>query len=582
MDKNKNSQAARGANTNRQRAEKKSPANATPPASGAPTAAAQPVWSKRTGGRAAAANVRYCAGRDVAARPPADSLLIAADLWTNRAHAVMLARQGILAPAQAAAILRALEDIRQRADKGEFLIPPEAEDVHMAIEQEVTRLAGPGSGGWLHAGRSRNDQTTTDIRLWLREALLDLAADASALARAIATHARGHTETVCPGFTHMQPAMITTWGHVACAWAQALGRDLERIEAALGAADRSPLGAAASFGTSWPIDREMTARLLGFREVQDNSLDCVSSRGEAETQAVFALSLLLNRLSGIGQDLILLSSPPRRWLRLDDQFVTGSSIMPQKRNPDFAEVTRAKASAVAGILAGLLGIGRSAPAGYNRDSQWTKYLVMDAFAEIEGAPAIFQGVFESMAVDARRMREACAEGYMNAAEVAEALAARTRLPFRDCYRVVAEAVAACESAGTLRREALNGVLRRRWKEISGNIQASSGQQDSQASGKLGRAVPATGKSGQNTRVIKGSARVFQFDVPAWKALSDPLALVRGRAQTGSPNPKRVARTLDEIERTLSAAQRRSEARRRHLDRARAALDREAAALLAQE
>ncbi len=507
-----------------------------------------PVWAKRVSDRAGQANVAYCAGRDVAGRPPADALLIEADLWTNRAHAVMLARQGILEPKRVAAILRALDAIRDRAERGEFALSPEVEDVHMAIEAEVTCLAGPGAGGWLHAGRSRNDQTATDIRLWVRGAILDCLDDTTALIAGLLDHAAAHVTTVCPGFTHMQPAMVTTWGHVAAAWAQGLLRDVRRFESAFRMVNQSPLGAAASFGTSWPIDREMTARLLGFEGVQQNTLDCVSSRGEAETQAVAALVMFLNHMSGIGQDLILLSSPPRAWLWLDDRFVTGSSIMPQKRNPDFAEATRAKAAVVAGIVSSLLGIGRGAPAGYNRDTQWTKYLAMDAFLEAEGAPAIFHGVFATLHVDEAKMRAACEEGFMNAAETAEALAAAARLPFRACYRVVAEAVERCEAAGRLTREAVNAVLSERWGEFSRE---------------------ETG----------GAASPFQIDTALWKTLDDPLELVRRRNQTGSPHPDRMKASLETLRAELTAARERLDSRRRALDHAREALDQEIKALL---
>jgi argininosuccinate lyase len=507
-----------------------------------------PVWSKKQHDAAADANIRYCAGRDVVARPPADALLLEADLWTNRAHAVMLARRKILTAPQAAAILDALEAIRRRAAAGEFVIPPESEDVHMAIEQEVTRLAGPDSGGWLHAGRSRNDQTTCDVRLWLRQSLLGILDSARGLGEALTDHAARHAQTVCPGFTHMQPAMATTWGHIAGAWAQGLLRDLERLEAAYVLCNRSPLGAAASFGTSWPIDRETTAQLLGFDAVQENTLDCVSSRGEIETQAVAALAMLMNRLSGIGQDLILLSTPPRRWVRLDDRFVTGSSIMPQKRNPDFAEVTRAKAAAVAGIAAALLGIGRAAPAGYNRDSQWTKYLVMDAFAEAEGAAEIFAGVIGSLEVDARRMREACREGFLNAAEVAEALAAETRIPFRSCYRIVGDAVSRCPAAGELTRAIINGVLRAHWPVL-------------------------------RSEGIVSSSRPYQFPADLWRQLENPLGLIERREQTGSPKPARLTASIAGLRKALTGAQRRAAARRRALDRAQRLLDKSIAEIL---
>lgn len=542
----------------------------TPSASNATTSG--PVWAKRVSDRAGAAHVAYCAGRDVVGRPPADSLLIDADLWTNRAHCVMLARQGILAPAEAAAILRALDVIRERASRGDFPIPPDCEDVHMAVEAEVTRLAGAGAGGRLHTGRSRNDQTTTDIRIWTRDALLRLVDDILHLVDGLLRHAAAHLETVCPGFTHMQPAMATTWGHFVSGWAQGLLRDVERLDAAYAMLNRSPLGAAASFGTSWPIDRELAARLMGFVDtkgnalVQANSLDCITSRGEAESQAVAALAMYMNRVAGVGQDLILLSTPPRAWVRIDNRFVTGSSIMPQKRNPDFTEVTRAKASVVGGIVAGLFGIARAVPAGYNRETQWTKYLTMDAFAEVEGAASIFAGVFETLHVDKAAMRAACRIGFMNAAEVSEALAAESGLPFRACYRVVGEAVARCEKQGELQRDVLNAVMRERWAEIAESMEQKNG-------------VQAKNKARATPKAKTKKRAAFQIDAKLWKTLDDPLELTRRRDQTGSPHPARMAALLSQLESETQSARARLAERRALLDNAANALEKEARALV---
>ncbi len=481
----------------------------------------QPVWSKRVMDLVNEANVQYCAGWDVKFRAPADLRLVFEDLWTNRAQTVMLARQGILTRPQAAAILRALAEIERLAREGRFEIPPDAEDVHMAIEREVTRLAGPDSGGWLHTGRSRNDQAATDIRLWMRRRSIEMQRRLAALGGALCHHAERHLETVCPGFTHMQPAMITTWAHIVEAWAEGIYRDLYHFSwlmYPLTLHTECPLGAAASFGVSWPIDRAMTSDLLGFTGIQENTLDCISSRGEAERFFVFCLAEMINRLSCIGQDLILFSTPPRDWLRLDDRFVTGSSIMPQKRNPDFAEVTRAKAAHVTGLLTSLYGIGRAAPSGYNRDMQWTKYLLFDAWDECEAAPLVFMGVFESLEVNAAAMRAACDTGFMNATDVAEALAASSRLPFRASYRILGEAVARCEASGRLDRETLNRVLAASW--------------------------PALSKEG----LAPAGGAPLQFSADLWAEIEEPLSLLRRRRHVGSPAPENVKAQLQKLRR----------------------------------
>ncbi|MCB2154719.1 argininosuccinate lyase [bacterium] len=465
-----------------------------------------PVWAKRvSAGGIDAVNVAYCAGRDVRGRPAADHDLIEHDLATNAAHALMLADRGILCSKEERAILAALLDVKARYERGETIIDPAAEDVHMSIESFVTAKAGPGAGGRLHTGRSRNDQVATDMRLWLRGRIAALSDELADLAGSLAAHARAHAESVCPGMTHMQPAMVTTWGHWTAGYLARLVRDLRHLGTVLAELRECPLGSAASFGTSWPIDRERTAALLGFGGPTLNSTDSIWARGELEARYVFAAAQVLGHLSGMGQDLILLSSPPRQWIRLDDAFVTGSSIMPQKRNPDFAEVTRARAAVLAGHLQALIGVGTAVPAGYNRDSQWTKYTVMDAAAEAEGAPTLFARVFETLAVDVEAMRAACAQGFLNATDVADFLSRTRELPFRDCYRLLGRAVASCEEAGHLDRDSLNAALAEQQPDTKPMTEAE------------------------------------------WAQFDDPVELLSLRSQTGSPNPEKVAEAIENLE-----------------------------------
>lgn len=471
----------------------------------------RPVWAKRVGDDAVADdNVAFCAGWDVRARPEADAALVEHDLATNAAHAIMLAERGILGPDEARGILAALLEARTRHRAGEPLLRPQSEDIHMSIEELVTELAGAGAGGRLHTGRSRNDQVATDMRLWLRERIAAAAAETHALVEALADHALAHVATPCPGFTHMQPAMIATWGHWTAAVAARVTRDTRAFAAMLDEVADCPLGAAASYGSSWPTDRERTATLLGFDKPSASTVDAIWSRGEAETSYAFAVARLLTHLAGFGQDLILLSSPPREWVRLPEAFVTGSSIMPQKRNPDFAEVTRARAAAAASVVQALLGVAHAAPMGYNRDTQWTKYLVLDAAAHVEGAPRVFAGVVAGLVVHADRMHAACAQGFLNATDVADFLARTRGVPFRDCYRVLGRAVRACEATGVLTGEAINAHLR---------------------------------------ELDAGVAPVTDAEM---RTLEDPKLLVATRGQTGSPHPDRVRESVERI-RTESAA-----------------------------
>ncbi len=459
-------------------------------------ARAAPVWSKRLSDPdAAEANVRFCAGFDAEARPPADERLAAHDLDTNAAHLLMLVERGIAPRAAGAAAARALLKLRAWQAEGTPLLRPQCEDIHMSIEAQVTELEGPEAGGILHTGRSRNDQVATDMRLWLRGELAAYSEQLERLAGTLGAHAEEHTETVCPGFTHGQPAMVTSWGHWVAGYLPRVLRTLHGLDALAEELEECPLGAAASYGTSWPLDRERTARLLGFARATHSGADGIWSRGELEARFAFLLAQHLGHLAGIGQDLILLSTPPREWLRLDDAHVTGSSIMPQKRNPDFAEVARARSAHAAGIVQSLLSISSALPSGYNRDTQWTKYLAFDAADNARGAAVLYADVFRRMRVYTERMKEACATGFLNATDVADSLSRLRGLPFRRCYRILGAAVRAAEGEGVLRLHHVNEAL--------------------------------------------GGEDIAPLTPEEWAPLESPEGLLAGRDQPGNPHPART-------------------------------------------
>lgn len=456
----------------------------------------KPVWAKRVGD--ASINdlvVAYCAGRDVIGKPPADEALIPYDLQTNRAHAQMLGEVGILTADEAKRLIDALNKLEAAHQKGEPILDPACEDVHMSIEQRVTAIVGPELGGRLHTGRSRNDQVATDMALWLRDEVKHLRERILVLIKSLDTHANTYRNTPVPGMTHMQPAMITTWGHWVKGYSVRLGRDVANLDQVLARLRFCPLGGAASFGSSWPTNREITAKLLGFEGPTPHTTDSIWSRGENETAFAFAAAQLLGHLSSMGQDLILMSTPPKDWIRLADDVTTGSSIMPQKRNPDFAEVTRAKAAVVAGQVQAFLGIGTAAPAGYNRDTQWTKYLVMDVAEEVRLAPDVFRTVIETLQVNAPAMLAATQLGFLNATDVADYLARTRKLSFRLCYQILGRSVAECEAGGKLTLEVINRQMAERAPE----------------------------------------AKPLSPD--EMKTLEDPLLLLSLRKQTGSPNPE---------------------------------------------
>jgi argininosuccinate lyase len=471
---------------------------------------AAPVWKARTAVEPDPLILALCAGRDLAGVAPADAALLPHDLHVNLAHAVMLGRCKVIDKATLARLLRALMKLEQRASKGRFGLDPAAEDVHTNVETAVAGLAGADAAGRLHTGRSRNDQAATDMRLWLRERLAEGIEQVASLAEALAKRARQDAAVVCPGFTHMQPAQVTSLGHLWASHAHALARDLETLQACTPLVGRCPLGAAAAFGTPWPIDREFTAEILGFDAPEENTLDAVTNRWEPEAHVSHAWSVTLTHLATLGADVICLSTPPREWVRLHDAHVTGSSIMPQKRNPDLAEVTRARAAAcLAGALA-IVSTPRGQLSGYNRDLQWTKYHIMDAWGQFADVPEAWQRVIEGLTVDKRAMRAACDVGFLEAAELADFLAMQTDEPFRRLHGVVARAVAACEGEGRLTLGAVNAAL----------AQAK----------------------------IK-----FQMSPQDWDLVSDPAARLAQRNHTGSPSPARVRSEVKELLSDLAAA-----------------------------
>lgn len=412
-------------------------------------AAKQTFWGGRMSEAPEEKNVAFCAGRDVATRPMADAVLIPFDVWQNRVHSTVLARQGVTPKASLRKILAGLDEFEKRAAAGELTLDPRKEDVHTNIEHFVAQHAGPEHSGYMHTGRSRNDQTTTVVRMYVRAQLLEFGGALSRLVDALLSAAAANADVPMAGFTHYQPASLTTVGHWLAAHAQALQRDLDRLLDSYDRVNVCPLGAAASFGTSWPVDRPLAARLLGFRAVQPNTLDCITNRWEMEADAASVLSFAMTHLSMLAQDVIMLSSPFLGIIDLPDRFVTGSSIMPQKRNPDFAEVTRAKATLVQNLTNTLFGIARGAFTGYNRDTQWTKYVVMDLFDEASAAPDIFAGVVDGMRVNPDRAAAFSRENFVDAVDVADALARGAGLPFRTTYDIVSRAVRLSEGQGRI-------------------------------------------------------------------------------------------------------------------------------------
>jgi argininosuccinate lyase len=373
-----------------------------------------------------------------------DRRLAKYDIEASLAHARMLAARGILPRRDLAAIQRGLAAIRREIEAGRFEWSLEAEDVHLNIERRLTALAGD-AGKRLHTARSRNDQVATDLRLWLRAEIDEILKLLATLQRALLAQAGRHAALVMPGFTHLQVAQPVTFGHHLLAYFEMLQRDRERLTQIRSRVNRLPLGAAALAGTSFRIDRARVARELGFEGLSENSLDAVSDRDFA-IEFCAAASLIMVHLSRLSEELILWASPRFGFVRLPDRYCTGSSIMPQKKNPDVPELVRGKSGRVVGAAVALLMLMKGQPLAYNKDNQEDKEPLFDAVDTVKDSLAVFAGLVAGLQPVARAMRAAVLEGHATATDLADYLV-RKGLPFRDAHEVVARAVREAERVG---------------------------------------------------------------------------------------------------------------------------------------
>lgn len=373
-----------------------------------------------------------------------DHALYRHDIQGSVAHARMLARVGVLTTGECDAIVEGLRAIEQDIEQGQFTWSARLEDVHMNIEAELTERIGD-VGKKLHTARSRNDQIATDLRLYLREAVDTVLAQLVELRRAMLDLAEAEAETVMPGYTHLQVAQPVTLGHHVLAWVAMLERDGQRFREARARINVLPLGAAALAGTTFAIDRQYTAEQLGFDGVADNSLDAVSDRDFAIECCAHA-SLLMVHLSRIAEELILWQSEAYRFIDIGDAFCTGSSIMPQKKNPDVAELLRGKTGRAMGNLIALLTIMKGQPLAYNRDNQEDKQPLFDSVKTIQLCLGVLTAMTPTISVNRERMREAASQGFATATDLADYLV-RKGVPFRDAHEVVGRAVGECLAEG---------------------------------------------------------------------------------------------------------------------------------------
>jgi len=372
-----------------------------------------------------------------------DRKLYAQDISGSIAHATMLAAQGIITEADRDQIVTGLKQIESEIESGKFEFSRKLEDIHMNVESRLATLIGPAAGR-LHTARSRNDQVALDFRLWVKAEMQKTEKMLAKLIGAFLDKAELHAATVMPGFTHLQTAQPVTFGHHCMAYVEMFGRDRSRVLDAIERSNESPIGAAALAGTPYPIDRHMTAKALGFREPTRNSIDTVSDRDFAlEFLSIAAICAV--HLSRFAEEIVIWTTPQFGFIKLSDAFSTGSSIMPQKKNPDAAELVRAKTGRINGSLVALLTIMKGLPLAYSKDMQEDKEQVFDAAENLELAIAAMTGMVADLTVNEAKMKQAAGSGYSTATDLADWLVRSLGLPFRDAHHVTGRVVALAES-----------------------------------------------------------------------------------------------------------------------------------------
>jgi argininosuccinate lyase len=374
-----------------------------------------------------------------------DKRFAAEDIAGSRAHAAMLAKQGIISEDDRAAIDAGLAQVLGEIESGQFSFSTALEDIHMNVEARLKEIAGAPAGR-LHTARSRNDQVATDFRLWVRKTIDQTDAALVALMRALVAQAESGAALVMPGFTHLQTAQPVTWGHHMLAYVEMFARDRGRFSDARRRMNECPLGAAALAGTSFPIDREMTAKALGFDRPSANSLDAVSDR-DFVLEYLAAATICATHLSRMAEELVIWSSAQFRFAKLSDKFTTGSSIMPQKRNPDAAELIRAKVGRISGALIALVMVMKGLPLAYSKDMQEDKEPLFDAADALALALAAMEGMVRDLTPNADNLRAAAGSGYSTATDLADWLVRVLGMPFRDAHHVTGRVVALAEAEG---------------------------------------------------------------------------------------------------------------------------------------
>jgi argininosuccinate lyase len=374
-----------------------------------------------------------------------DKRLAEQDIAGSKAHAAMLAKAGVISAGDAKAIEDGLDKVLTEIREGKFQFSKALEDIHMNVESRLKEIIGEPAGR-LHTARSRNDQVALDFRLWVKSACQVRQGQIVALQKALLGQAEAHADSVMPGFTHLQTAQPVTFGHHMLAYVEMLSRDHSRFGDAVNRMNESPLGAAALAGTGFPIDRHMTARALGFDKPMANSLDAVSARDFA-LEALAAVAICAQHLSRLAEEIVIWSSAQFGFVRLSDAWSTGSSIMPQKRNPDAAELVRAKSGRAMGSLVQLMTIMKGLPLTYSKDMQEDKQTTFDAFDALDLSLQAMTGMIATMTPNKEKMRASASSGFSTATDLADWLVRELNIPFREAHHITGAAVKAAETAG---------------------------------------------------------------------------------------------------------------------------------------
>ncbi|MHA1265601.1 MAG: argininosuccinate lyase [Candidatus Helarchaeota archaeon] len=399
--------------------------------------------------------LQFLSGKDIIY----DRALIPYDILGNIAHNLMLHKIGALSSEEVKQIVEALKEIYTKWENGEFKLLKELEDVHMNIEYTVTTKIGQDIGGKMHLARSRNDQVLVDLRLYMRDEIIEIQKLLLDLIESFIQKAEGHKETIYIAYTHLQQAQPITFAHWCMAHADTLFRDLERLSENFERVNMNPLGAGAIAGTSWPIDRAYTTKLLGFKKVQENTLDVISSRGEAEAELVGSFALLMLHLGRIAEDIVLATTSEFGYLQLDDQYCTGSSIMPHKKNPDVVELIRARTGSMNGNLLKILGILKGLPSGYNRDHQEIKTILFPSIKMVKETLTVLKGLILTMKLNNAKINEKIKNNlYLTATELVDLLIQEWNIPFRSAYTIISNYFKVAPSQKSFNPETLADFL----------------------------------------------------------------------------------------------------------------------------